>query len=180
MAYTLDPNRPIKVTKALPSFIADRLPEGITDENERQRFFMGEAVKMARFAAESGDVPVGCVIVRHNEIIAASENRREVDRCATSHAECIAIEKACKALGGWRLVACEMYVTLEPCPMCAGAVVNARIPKVFIGAEEPKSGALGSMFNLTSYPVNHNPEISFGIMKEECEALMRNFFKNKR
>lgn len=180
MAYSLDPDRPIKAEKQLPDFISDRLPDCITDEGERQRFFMGEALKMARAAAEHGDVPVGCVIVRHNEIIAAAENRREKDKSALSHAECLALDAACRALGGWRLVSCEMYVTLEPCPMCAGACVNSRIPRVFIGAPEPKSGAMGTLFDLASYPLNFKPDVSFGILSEECEKLLKDFFSNRR
>lgn len=180
MAYTLDPNRPIKVKKALPPFIADRLPEGEFSEEERREFFMGEAIKMARLAASHGDVPVGCVIVRHNEIIAAAENRREAEKCATAHAEILAIEAACRALRGWRLVATEIYVTVEPCPMCAGAIVNARAPNVFIGTSEPKSGAFGSLFDLAKYPVNHKPFITFGILADECEKIISAFFEERR
>ena len=174
-----DTDRPIKVTKNLPEGIADRLPEEITDESERRAFFMGEALKLAKRAGENGDVPVGCVIVRHNEIIAAAYNRREADKCATSHAETVAISEACKGLGGWRLVACEMFVTLEPCPMCAGAIMNARVPKVYIGAPENKGGAMGGLFDLFSYGVNHKPEVTAGILEEECAAVMQEFFKKK-
>lgn len=175
-----DTDRPIKVIKNLPEGVADRLPEGISDENERREFFMGEALKLARLAAENNDVPVGCVIVRHNEIIAAAYNRREVDKCATSHAETLAITEASNGLGGWRLVSCEMFVTLEPCPMCAGAIMNARVPKVYIGAPEKKGGAMGGLFDLFSFGVNHKPEIITGILEEECVAVMQDFFKKKR
>ncbi len=175
-----DTDRPIKVEKKLPEGVADRLPDTITNETERRYFFMGEALKLAKKAAENGDVPVGCVIVRHNEIIAAAYNRREADKCATSHAETLAITEASKGLGGWRLVSCELFVTLEPCPMCAGAIMNSRIPKVFIGAPEKKGGAMGGLFDLFSYGVNHRPDVVSGIMEEECAAVMQEFFKKKR
>lgn len=178
--YTLDPSRPIKVTKTLPEGIADRLPDSIKDENERRNFFMEQAIKLARSAAAHGDVPVGCVVVRHNEIIAASSNRREADRCGISHAEVTAIRDACHALGGWRLVCCEIFVTLEPCPMCAGAVMNSRVPKVYIGARDKKGGAYGGLFDLNSFAVNHRPEVFFGIMENECAELLKDFFKGKR
>ena len=175
-----DADRPIKVQKSLPDGIADRLPEGIADETERREFFMHEAIKLAKASLESGDVPVGCVIVRHNEIIAAACNEREKEKCATSHAETLAIERACLALGGWRLVACEMFVTLEPCPMCAGAIANARVPKLYIGAPDPKGGAVGGMFDLFSTGVNHKPEIFRDILPDECSELLRSFFSKKR
>ena len=175
-----DPDRPIKVKKALPEGIADRLPDGIADETSRREFFMREALKAASMSLDSGDIPVGCVIVRHNEIVSAGFNRREKERCATLHAEIGAIEDACRALGGWRLVACEMFVTLEPCPMCAGAIANARIPKLYIGTPDPKGGAVGGMFDLFSTNVNHKPEIYKDILPEECSALLKEFFSEKR
>ena len=175
-----DTDRPIKENKSLPDYIADRLPDGVTDEDDRMRFFMGEALKAAARSLDSGDVPVGCVIVRHNEIISCANNEREKEKCAVRHAEVTAIERACKALGGWRLVSCEMYVTLEPCPMCAGAIANARIPTLVIGAPDPKGGAAGGMFDLFSTAVNHKPRLIRGIMEDECSALLRGFFKEKR
>ena len=175
-----DVNRPIEAKKELPDGIADRLPDGITDGLERQEFFMSQALVMAKRSEESGDVPVGCVIVRHNEIIAAACNGREKEKCATAHAETAAIEKACRALGGWRLVACEMFVTLEPCPMCAGAIVNARLPKLYFGASDPKGGAAGGLFDLFATGVNHKPEIIKGVLEDECAALLKDFFKDKR
>ena len=175
-----DTDRPIKVNKSLPEGIADRLPDGITDEVSRREFFMREAIKCARMSLVSGDVPVGCVIVRHNEIISAAYNEREKEKCATSHAETLAIGRACQALGGWRLVACEMFVTLEPCPMCAGAIANARVPKLCIGAPDPKGGAAGGMFDLFSTEVNHKPEIFRDILAEECAELLKRFFSEKR
>ncbi len=178
MKYDVD--RPIKAEKDLPDGIADRLPDTITDETERREFFMREALKLANMSLESGDVPVGCVIVRHNEIISAACNEREKGKCATAHAETLAIERACAALRGWRLVACEMFVTLEPCPMCAGAAANARVPKLYIGAPDPKGGAVGGMFDLFSTGINHKPEIFRGVLEDECSELLKEFFKNKR
>ena len=175
-----DEDRPIKADKHLPEGVADRLPDGVTDETERREFFMREAIKLARASLDSGDVPVGCVIVRHNEIIAAACNEREKNKCATSHAETLAIERACRALGGWRLVACEMFVTLEPCPMCAGAIANARVPKLYIGAPDPKGGAAGGMFDLFGTNINHKPEVFKYILPDECSAPLKEFFTNKR
>ena len=175
-----DENRPIKADKHLPEGVADRLPDGVTDETERREFFMREAIKLAKTSLDSGDVPVGCVIVRHNEIIAAACNEREKEKCATSHAETLAVERACRALGGWRLVACEMFVTLEPCPMCAGAIANARVPKLYIGAPDPKGGAAGGMFDLFKTNVNHKPDIFRDILSDECSELLRSFFSEKR
>lgn len=178
--FKLDTNRKIEVTKHLPYGIANNLPSEITDENSRRAFFMQQALILAKEAAENGDVPVGCVIVRHNEIIAAACNSREKAKCATRHAELSAIEDACFALGGWRLVACEMFVTLEPCPMCAGAIMNARIPNLYIGASEKKSGAYGGLLDLNSFPVNHKPETVFGILEDECAKILKDFFAKKR
>ena len=175
-----DVNRPIKADKELPEGIADRLPDGITDEGARREFFMRQALLMAERSKESGDVPVGCVIVRHNEIIAAACNEREKTKCATAHAETLAIERACRALGGWRLVGSELFVTLEPCPMCAGAIVNARVPKVYFGASDPKGGAAGGMFDLFATGVNHKPEIIKGVLEDDCAAALREFFDKKR
>lgn len=178
--FNLDTNRKIEVKKNLPYTIASNLPPEIKEENSRRIFFMQQALILAKEAAKNGDVPVGCVIVRHNEIIAASCNSREKTKCATRHAELSAIEDACLALGGWRLVACEMFVTLEPCPMCAGAIMNARIPKLYIGASEQKSGAYGGLFDLNSFPVNHKPETVFGILSNECAKVIKDFFAKKR
>ncbi len=178
--YSLDPDRPIKAVKNLPVGTASALPGDIVDETERRQFFMSEALKLARVAFSNGDIPVGCVIVRHNEIIAASYNRREQDKSATAHAEISAIDAACRALGGWRLVSCEMFVTLEPCPMCAGAIINARVPRLYIGASEQKSGAFGGLFDLNSLPVNHKPKVVFGICADDCSNIMKEFFLDKR
>jgi tRNA(adenine34) deaminase len=147
---------------------------------EADIYFMGEALKQARLAADADEVPVGAVIVRDGRIIAAACNSREADRDATCHAECSAIRAACKALGGWRLVGCTMYVTLEPCPMCAGAAVNARLPRIVIGARDPKAGAFGSVTDLNALPLNHKPELTFGVMEDRCADMLRSFFRKKR
>lgn len=143
-----------------------------------QFFFMREALKEAEKAGRKGEVPVGAVIVCNGKIIARGHNLRETKKTALAHAELIAIEKACKKLGGWRLWLCELYVTLEPCPMCAGAIMNARIPKVYIGAPDPKAGAMGSVFDLFELPVNHKPEVVKGILEELCGLKLREFFKD--
>lgn len=142
--------------------------------------FMKEAISLAREAAEEGEVPVGCVIVRDGEIIATGRNRREKGKNALYHAELEAIDNACKALGGWRLPRCEMYVTLEPCPMCAGAIINSRIEKVYFGAYDKKAGSVRSLINLFDLPYNHRPETEGGIMEEECAALLSDFFRTLR
>lgn len=147
------------------------------NENER---FMKAALREAEKAALEGEVPVGCVIVKDGEIIARGRNARETKKNALFHAEIRAIDKACKKLSGWRLCGCDLYVTLEPCPMCTGAILNARIKKVYIGTEDPKAGAMGSIVNLTEFPFNHKPEIEFGLMKEESQAQLKSFFKNLR
>lgn len=175
-----DVNRPIKADKSLPEGIADRLPDGIKNERERREFFMSQALLMAKRSCASDDVPVGCVIVRHDEIIAAACNEREKEKCALRHAEATAIERACRALQGWRLVACELYVTLEPCPMCAGAIASARVPVVIYGASDKKGGAMGGMFDLFKTEINHKPDVVSGVLEEECSALLSEFFGRKR
>ena len=142
--------------------------------------YMREAIAEAKKAAEIGEVPVGAVIVRGGEIIARAHNERETGKDATRHAEIIAIEKACRALGGWRLIGCDMYVTLEPCPMCAGAIVNARVVRVVYGARDLRAGAFGSVLDLNEYPLNHKPEIVGGVLEDECLVPIRDFFKKKR
>ena len=142
--------------------------------------FMRRALELARLAASLGEVPVGAVIVKDGKIIAEGYNRREADKNATAHAELIAIDKACRALGGWRLFDCELYVTLEPCPMCAGAIVNSRIKRVVCAAKDPRAGAFGSLLNLNFYPLNHKPEIEFGLFGSESAELLRSFFGRLR
>lgn len=142
--------------------------------------YMRLALEKAGEAGAAGDVPVGCVIVRDGEVIAAAGNARERERVATAHAECRAIEEACRALGGWHLTRCTLYVTLEPCPMCAGAIANSRIDRVVFGASDPKSGAYGSLFDLNSFPVNHRPETEGGVLAAECAASLSDFFAARR
>ena len=142
--------------------------------------FMTEALALAREAAEAGEVPVGCVIVRRGEIVGRGRNRRETDKTALGHAEIEAISDACRNLGGWRLWDCTLYVTLEPCPMCAGAIINARIPRVVFGASDAKCGACGSVCDLFSMDFNHHPEVTRGVLEEESKALLTEFFQNLR
>ena len=141
---------------------------------------MQAALELAKEAAAAGDVPVGCVIARNGEIVGRGRNRREEGKNALAHAEIEAINDACTNLGGWRLWECTLYVTLEPCPMCAGAIVNARIPKVVFGASDKKCGACGSVCDLFSMDFNHHPQVEKGVMEEECAALLTEFFKNLR
>ena len=142
--------------------------------------FMDEALALAREAAAEGEVPVGCVIVRKGEIVGRGRNRREKVRNALCHAEIEAINDACRNLNGWRLWECTLYVTLEPCPMCAGAIVNTRIPRVVFGASDAKCGACGSVCDLFSMEFNHHPKVEKGIREEEAAALMTEFFQNLR
>ena len=144
------------------------------------QYYMDQALALAKEAANEGEVPVGCVIVRGDEIVGRGRNRRETGRTAIGHAEIEAIGQACQNLGGWRLWECTLYVTLEPCPMCAGAIINARIPRVVYGASDAKCGACGSVCNLFSMEFNHHPEVEAGILEEECAQLMREFFRNLR
>lgn len=141
---------------------------------------MDRALTLAFEAAEKGEVPVGAVIVKNGEIIAEGRNRREEKQNALSHAEIEAINIACKKLKSWRLDGCEMYVTLEPCPMCTGAIINARIKTVVFGAYDSKAGSMDSVINLCDYPYNHKPEIYGGICEDECIAVMQRFFKGLR
>lgn len=142
--------------------------------------FMSVALEQARIAFENGDVPVGAVIVRGDEIISVAHNEREYKGDASAHAEVLAIRIACEKLGRWRLSDCEMYVTLEPCPMCAGAILNARLGKLFYGLKDPNSGAFGSVLNLNSYPLLHKIYAEGGTCSAESEELMRAFFKKLR
>lgn len=143
--------------------------------------FMREALRQAKKAADLGEMPVGAVIVRDGKIISRGYNKRETKKNALYHAEIIAIERACKKLGGWRLPQCRMYVTLEPCPMCAGAILNARIEKVFFGAYDEKSGCAGSKINLLDMNLcNFTAEAEGGILKAECRDIIKEFFKNLR
>ena len=138
------------------------------------------AIIEAKKAALIGEVPVGCVVVRDGEVISTAYNLRETEKNALAHAELLAIDKACKALGGWRLHQCELYVTLEPCPMCMGAIINSRIKRVIFGADDPKAGCLGSIANLNEIAFNHHPEVTAGVMKDECAEMLRGFFRQLR
>lgn len=143
-------------------------------------YFMSLAMEEARQAAAEGEVPVGAVVVRASEVIATGRNHRERAKNALSHAELEAIDGACKALGGWRLFGCTLYVTLEPCPMCAGAIVNARLDRVVYGAADPKAGSCGSVIQLFDLPYNHRPACEGGVQGEACAALLSDFFRSLR
>lgn len=146
----------------------------ITKEDKR---FMRQALTLAKKAAAKGDVPIGCVIVYEGKVIARGYNRRNVDKTTLAHAEILAIKKASKVIGDWRLEDCTMYVTLEPCQMCAGAIVQARIPKVVIGCMNPKAGCAGSIINLLDMKqFNHQVEVVRGVLEEECSTIMKEFF----
>ena len=142
--------------------------------------FMQAALALAQEAAAQGEVPVGCVIVRNGQIVGRGRNRRETEKTALGHGEIEAISDACRNLGGWRLWDCTLYVTLEPCPMCAGAIINARIPKVVVGAKDEKNGACGSVCNLFAMEFNHHPQVIFGVLEAECQRLLTDFFKDLR
>lgn len=142
--------------------------------------YMREALKLAKKAAALGEVPVGAVVVYQERIIARGYNRREIDQNGLAHAELTAMLKACKKLRSWRLEDCTLYVTLEPCPMCTGAIINTRIPRVVFGASDPKGGAMGGVTDLTDHPWNHRPTVEKGVLEEECAAVLKNFFKDLR
>lgn len=142
--------------------------------------FMALALSAAKESAAEGEVPVGAVIVRNGEVVAIGRNRREIVKDALSHAEIEAIRTACAVLGGWRLWECEMYVTLEPCPMCAGAILNARLRKVTFGAYDPKNGAVESVMHMFAYPFTHKPQVEGGVMEAECAAVLSDFFRDLR
>ena len=144
------------------------------------RLFMENALLLAKTAFKQGEVPVGAVIVYEDKIIAKGYNKRETRQNSLCHAEIEAIDEACKVLSSWRLNDCTLYVTLEPCVMCTGAIINARIGRVVFGAYDEKAGCMGSLLNLTDYPFNHRPQIVGGYMEGECKKLLTEFFENKR
>ena len=148
--------------------------------NAPAEYFMHRALALAREAALDGEIPVGAVVVRRGEIVGEGRNRRERGKSALLHAELEAIAAACAALGGWRLWECELYVTLEPCPMCAGAVINARIPVVVFGAHDPKAGCCGSVTDLFALSFNHRPQVTGGCLEAECAGVLRAFFRGLR
>jgi tRNA(adenine34) deaminase len=142
--------------------------------------WMQRALEFARAAFDEGEVPVGAVVIRKGEIVGEGRNRREAGKNALYHAELEAIDNACKRLGGWRLWECELYVTLEPCPMCCGAMINSRIDNVYFGAYDFKSGSAVSVQKMFEYPYNYKPEVIGGVMEEECSALLTDFFRKLR
>lgn len=147
---------------------------------KQEEFFMKEALKEAKKAYKKEEIPVGAIIVKNGEIISRGHNLKESKLNTLKHAELIAIERASKQLKGWRLEDCEMYVTLEPCAMCSGALINSRIKKVWIGTMDEKTGTCGSVLNLLEYPFNHKVEIETGILQSECEKILKEFFKELR
>ena len=142
--------------------------------------YMREALALAREAEEMDEVPVGALIVHRGEVIARACNRREADKCATHHAEVLAIEEACRALGGWRLPECTLYVTMEPCPMCAGAILNARISRVVYGAADLRAGAMGTVTDLCEIAYFQRPEVTGGVLGDECREMLSSYFRAKR
>lgn len=146
------------------------------DKIINDEYYMKKALENARIAFDLGEVPVGAVIVKDGEIISTGYNERETGKSATAHAELLAIERACKNLGSWRLHGCTLFVTLEPCPMCSGAIINSRIERVVCALKDPKAGALGSVIDLNSYPLNHKCNVEFGLMENEARELLQRFF----
>ena len=146
----------------------------------RDELFMKEALAEAQLAREAGEVPIGAVVVRGDEIVGRGHNRREFGHNALAHAEIEAIDAACRKLDGWRLWECDLYVTLEPCPMCAGAIINSRIKHVYFGAKDEKAGSCGSVTNLFNLPYNHKPEMTAGILEDECREILTSFFADLR
>ena len=147
---------------------------------EKDIEFMKQALALAEEAAACGEVPVGAIVVRDGEILGKGYNRRETWGSATAHAEVLAIEEACRAVGSWRLNGCTLYVTLEPCPMCTGAIVNARVDRVVFGLKDPAAGCCGSVLQIGNYPFARNLTIESGVCEEECAAVLTTFFKNRR
>ena len=143
-------------------------------------YYMREALRLAEKAASLGEVPIGCVVVKEDVIVGQGYNCRETGKSALGHAEIMAIDDACRNLGGWRLWQCRLYVTLEPCPMCAGAIINARIPMVIYGAKDGKAGSVDSVQEMFCLPYNHKPKVISGVLEEECAGTLKAFFKDLR
>lgn len=149
-------------------------------ENDKDIAFMNMAIELAVRAYNEGEVPVGALIVKDGEVIGKGYNMREQNGMATAHAEILAIEEACRKLGTWRLCECTLYVTLEPCPMCAGAIVNSRVDRVVYGVKDNAAGCCGSLIDFNKYPFSHSFSVTSGVCEEECLALLKNFFKTRR
>ncbi len=147
---------------------------------EKDNYYMQQALALARRAAAEGEAPVGAVVVHDGKVIGSGYNLREQEKHPLAHAELIAIDMACRALGGWRLSGCTLYVTLEPCPMCAGGIINSRIDRVVFGASDPKAGSFGSLVDLAAYPYNHIPQVTGGVLAENAAKLLRDFFQTLR
>ena len=149
---------------------------------DRDEIYMKKALELAQIAAEQGEVPVGAIVVKKStgEIVGRGFNRREYGRSPLTHAEIVAIDEASKRLGGWRLIDCELFVTLEPCPMCAGAMINSRVERVVFGAYDAKAGSCGSVIDLFELPYNHKPELVGGVLEKECADILSGFFKKLR
>lgn len=156
------------------------MQQSIPSYQQRDAHWMHQALLEAKKAAALGEIPVGAVIVRDNEVIARAHNRRELDQDAMAHAEVLCIQQACRVLNSWRLSGCTLYVTLEPCPMCSGAIINSRLDRVVYGAKDDKAGCAGSVADLFVMPFNHTPVIRSGILEEECAAVLSDFFETLR
>lgn len=156
------------------------MSEKNTDVIKNDEYFMRLAMELAKRAEEIDEVPVGALVVRDGEIVSTAFNTRESSRCATHHAEILAIEEACRVMGGWRLPGVTLYVTMEPCAMCAGAIINARISRVVYGCPDLRFGAFGSLIDLSAVGLNHKPEIVGGVLEEECREMLTSYFKKKR
>ena len=147
---------------------------------KKYEIFMQKAIEEAKKAEKIGEIPIGAVIVKEDNVIATGYNKREIRKNALLHAEIEAINNACEKIGNWRLINCDLYVTIEPCPMCAGAIINSRIKKLIFGAKDTKAGSCGSVINLFELKYNHRPEVISGVMEVKCRNLLSNFFKNLR
>ncbi|MDA1272868.1 MAG: tRNA adenosine(34) deaminase TadA [Verrucomicrobia bacterium] len=157
------------------------MPSETIIDLQSDHYFMGEAIRQAARARQSGEVPIGAVVVRGGRVIARASNQVEVLRDATAHAEMLALTQAEESVGDWRLTDCTLYVTKEPCAMCAGAIVHVRLARVVFGLSDPKSGAAGGVLNLLQFPsFNHRCEITFGVREDECKALLQEFFIEQR
>ncbi len=156
------------------------MQQSIPSYQQRDAHWMHQALLEAKKAAALGEIPVGAVIVRDEQVIARAHNRRELDQDAMAHAEVLCIQQACRVLNSWRLSGCTLYVTLEPCPMCSGAIINSRLDRVVYGAKDDKAGCAGSVADLFVMPFNHTPVIRSGILEEECAAVLSDFFETLR